>query len=268
MQSFAEGTPPPIAGSLSALLASPVVNDDELSELLTKAESLSGATFFIYDFLREKTLHIGAGIAALSGYTPKETMEGGPALVLRITNPADLPYLMLLQTGYVQEAKSAGFDPRSVRFHDYYWSIASKAGTLVPVLSTGLVLTYSPEHDFHLSAAFHILNDANCDAKAMECKELLRRIKQRHNEIHHHSDKNPTQGLYTTYHVNPIVDSITQRERQVLGMLAQGHSTDVIAVALHIAVNTVESHRKKLLQKFEAKNAAELIKKASKVFWL
>ncbi|MFC0262131.1 response regulator transcription factor [Fontibacter flavus] len=56
-------------------------------------------------------------------------------------------------------------------------------------------------------------------------------------------------------------NKISDREKEIALLLAQGHSTKAISEQLHISFNTVESHRKNLLQKLEAKNTAELIYK-------
>lgn len=58
---------------------------------------------------------------------------------------------------------------------------------------------------------------------------------------------------------------MTVRETEVLKFLAEGFSTKAISEKLNISFNTVETHRKNLLQKFKASNTAELISKASKV---
>jgi DNA-binding CsgD family transcriptional regulator len=268
MYTSAEATQP-IAGSLSAFLDGPDVNRDLiLSELLKKADALPGCTFLVFDFLNRSSVHIGSSIYDLTGYLPEEAGDGGADFIAKVTNPADLPYMMLVQAGYIQQAKSAGFDLCSLRFNDYYWSIVRKDGRLVPMISTGIVLTYTTQNDFRIGVGFHVQNDSEGDAQVMRCKEYLMKIKQRHNEVYRHVSASQDSALYLIQHVSALSETITQRERQVLGMLAQGHSTDAIAATLHIAVNTVESHRKKLLQKFDARNAAELIKKASKIFWL
>jgi DNA-binding CsgD family transcriptional regulator len=263
-----EATTPP-AGSLAAFLSGPVIrNDDALSTLLIQANSLPDTPLIIFDFLRQATVHIADTMFGISGYTAGECCAGGSDFVFQLTNPADIPSLMLLQAGYIQEAKASNFNPCSFRFQDYYWSILHKNGTKVPVVSTGLMLTYTAHYDFHIGVAFHVPSDRDFDGKVLQCKDLLRRIKQRHNQVYRHYSLNGATGPYPIHHVNKAADSITQRERQVLAMVAEGHSTDAIAGSLSIASNTVESHRKKLLQKFEAKNSAELIKKASKIFWL
>ena len=61
---------------------------------------------------------------------------------------------------------------------------------------------------------------------------------------------------------------VTAREREVAVLLSQGYSTRAIGEKLRISFNTVESHRKNLLEKFCARNTAELVSKASKVLWL
>ena len=63
-------------------------------------------------------------------------------------------------------------------------------------------------------------------------------------------------------------EKLTTREEEVLKLLAKGFTSSQLASKLFIEENTVETHRKNILSKFEAKNIAELIKKASKVYWL
>ncbi len=61
------------------------------------------------------------------------------------------------------------------------------------------------------------------------------------------------------------MNPITPKEKEVLQLLAEGLSTKEIAGRLFISFHTVESHRKNLRFKFEAKNSTELIMKAMRV---
>lgn len=54
----------------------------------------------------------------------------------------------------------------------------------------------------------------------------------------------------------------TQRELDVLKLLAAGETTETISRQLDISINTTESHRRHLLEKFNARNVAELVLKA------
>ncbi len=59
------------------------------------------------------------------------------------------------------------------------------------------------------------------------------------------------------------MSNITAREMEILNLLAKGCSTKEIANILQISFHTVESHRKNLRTKFEAKNSSELIMKVA-----
>jgi len=58
---------------------------------------------------------------------------------------------------------------------------------------------------------------------------------------------------------------ITRREKEVLQLVAEGFTNAEIAEKLFISIPTVNTHRKSLLEKFDAKNTAILIGKATKL---
>ncbi|HZW63444.1 MAG TPA: helix-turn-helix transcriptional regulator [Flavobacteriaceae bacterium] len=58
---------------------------------------------------------------------------------------------------------------------------------------------------------------------------------------------------------------LSEREKEVADLLSKGLSSKNIGEQLNISFNTVESHRKNLLQKLKAKNTAELVYKLSQV---
>jgi DNA-binding NarL/FixJ family response regulator len=55
---------------------------------------------------------------------------------------------------------------------------------------------------------------------------------------------------------------ITRREKEILGLIAEGYTNPEIAEKLFISSTTVDSHRKNLLAKLNVKNTASLIKLA------
>lgn len=58
---------------------------------------------------------------------------------------------------------------------------------------------------------------------------------------------------------------ITRREKEVLLLIAEGLTNTAIAEKLFISIPTVNTHRKSLLEKFDVKNTAMLIGKATKL---
>jgi two-component system nitrate/nitrite response regulator NarL len=56
--------------------------------------------------------------------------------------------------------------------------------------------------------------------------------------------------------------TLTPREREVLQLISDGHTSAQIAASLHLSVNTVNWHRTNLMTKVGAHNVAELIRYA------
>ena len=56
---------------------------------------------------------------------------------------------------------------------------------------------------------------------------------------------------------------ITRREKEVLDLIAEGMTNNEIAKQLFIGITTVDTHRKNLLTKFNAKNTASLVRIAA-----
>lgn len=57
-------------------------------------------------------------------------------------------------------------------------------------------------------------------------------------------------------------DILSDREREVLQLLAEGNSTKQVALKLHISVKTVETHRRQIMSKLNIHTVAELTKYA------
>lgn len=58
---------------------------------------------------------------------------------------------------------------------------------------------------------------------------------------------------------------LTRREKEVLELIAEGMINAEIATKLFISVTTVDTHRKNLLAKFDARNTASLIRSAARL---
>jgi len=56
------------------------------------------------------------------------------------------------------------------------------------------------------------------------------------------------------------VARLTDREREVLQLIAEGKTNKEVAHALSVSVNTVETHRKHIMEKLDLHNTAELVR--------
>src|SRR6266849_8373858 len=62
---------------------------------------------------------------------------------------------------------------------------------------------------------------------------------------------------------NPALEGLTEREVQVLRLLAEGLASKEVAAALNLAVETVRSYRKSLMKKLKIHNVAGLVQFAA-----
>lgn len=58
------------------------------------------------------------------------------------------------------------------------------------------------------------------------------------------------------------VETLTDRELEVFGLIGQGVTTGMIASRLHLSVHTIDSHREKIKNKLGVKNSGELTQRA------
>lgn len=59
-----------------------------------------------------------------------------------------------------------------------------------------------------------------------------------------------------------FIPTLTKREKEVLSLIAEEFTTQEISEKLYISMNTVETHRKNLMNKFQVRNSIGLVKKA------
>jgi len=58
------------------------------------------------------------------------------------------------------------------------------------------------------------------------------------------------------------IEQLTPRQRDILRLVALGHTNREIATLLEISVRTVEVHRFNLMRRLEVRNVAQLLRRA------
>jgi DNA-binding NarL/FixJ family response regulator len=59
--------------------------------------------------------------------------------------------------------------------------------------------------------------------------------------------------------VKDSYDLLTDREKEVLQLLAEGRSNKEVATLLEVGLSTIETHRANLMQKLNLHNTAEIV---------
>lgn len=66
---------------------------------------------------------------------------------------------------------------------------------------------------------------------------------------------------FQQYQIEQCYDQLSEKEKEVLAFIIEGNINKQIAERLNISVRTVEVHRSHIMEKMNAKNVAELIRK-------
>lgn len=108
--------------------------------------------------------------------------------------------------------------------------------------------------------------------KSISREELIEAIKEVYNGNEYFSKE--VSGIILKNYLRQIKDpesadtyseqKLTPREMEILKMVAQGYSNQLIADKLFISVRTVESHKNHIMQKLELTTTVDLIKYALK----
>lgn len=69
-----------------------------------------------------------------------------------------------------------------------------------------------------------------------------------------------------SFHSKP--NSLSEREVEIIQLIAKEFTTSDIAIQLNISVNTVENHRKSIFSKLDVKNVAGMIREVAKLGYL
>lgn len=135
-------------------------------------------------------------------------------------------------------------------------------GSEVPIAHTSAFIDYKPgQHDSYLILGNWFDQRSKRGEQAGESRTSIERVLLAIKEMYF-------QLFPERLELCKVRQKITDREREIARLLAAGLSTKAISTRLKISFFTVETHRKKLLEKFGARNTAELINKARDVFSL
>jgi DNA-binding CsgD family transcriptional regulator len=254
--------------TLDSFIRGPLINcDPQLTQLFEDVDCREDVILYIPNIAERKLEYINASCSARLGYSQGDFLRGGPDFIFAITDSSFIPDIIEKQIFYTRTPRIPGFDPKSIFVLEFPVKMFAKEGNAIELHCLAVPLTYTVYGDMQVLAG--IWTDP-VESNVNEGKQILTRIKERHNEIYNHPEiekhRHVLEPVYTTSQRQD--ELITPREKAVLALLSKGFSSKEIASMLSISSHTAESHRKSLLGKFEAKNAAELIKKASKVFWL
>lgn len=240
-------------------------------------DNIKEAAIYLMNLRQSKFLYVSHSIHSLLGYLPETFLEGGAEFLYSIIHPKDFPKARRKHISFIDDIVHERHE--GIHLIHQRYRLRHDEGKWITMENITVVLSYE---DGHPANAIGYLKkarskDATFTENSPGVAELLNRIPPE--GLSELSDNRAMfidslvheEGLPELIEISlehNVEVEISNREKQVLQLIATGLSTKEIADRLYISNTTVLSHRKNLLNKFQAKNTAELINKASKKFWL
>lgn len=219
------------------------------NSVITALKHHTDEAVIISDVIRGNNIFCSDSIRELIGWEPDDFLSGGYPFVVSLTHPDDVAQLaQTYHDGMIKRAGESRFDNEPII---YVYRKRHRDGSWRWIRSQSFVLKRNEQGSVTNTVSF--LRDITIEKiHGVSLEEEIRK-----NII--------PQGLKTLWTVeggHAQSELLTTREKQILKMVREGKSTKGIAETLGLTVASVNSFRKKIMEKLEAKNTAELIRRS------
>ncbi|MFA0964174.1 LuxR C-terminal-related transcriptional regulator [Roseivirga sp. BDSF3-8] len=234
------------------------------------------ASYFLIDLSVGRMVHASRPLLQITGHSLDNLKEEGSEFFLSQIHPEDKPIVMQTFKEQIQDFRDfqQKVEP-SIRKYTLKLQTSRREYGHFEVYTTifdldinpatvmvGMVKDVTEVHhksEYLLSVLSTYLDEREMSTtrqKLTEIKKSSEEIRLREVNEHFHRYK----------WLKNRLEQLSDREMQVLQLIAEGLSSKELAERLNISSHTATSHRKNLMSKFKVRNTAELIKEASKVF--
>ncbi len=227
--------------------------DLEIHQKLLKFFQVGNFYYYVFNVNTSELDLVSDHVETVLGYHPSEM---NIQLLFTKIHPEDQPYVINFENAIVHFLKELPFDKVFEYKISYDFRMEKKDGTYVRILHQSL--TIQQYADGGIEKALGLDTDISHLKKTG--KPTLSFIGLEGNPSY--IDVNPSEKLVE------IQEYLSTREKEILQLIIKGESNKMIAATLKIAEQTVETHRKNMIQRNNLKNTPELVAKAIMEGWL
>lgn len=223
-------------------------------EMLERLNVIESSSISIFDLYRRDHIFVSRGFENQLGWNLDEIEKQGIEYIDSRVHPDDLIYL--LESGIYYLELAFFKVPRS-QWKNYKvvsdYRLKNAGGEYVRVIEQHLCLEIDKHGNVWLDLSIMDLNPDQ-DMNAPFRSRLI----------------NFKTGDYYEFKPEKLIDTpqLSIREKEVLKLIADGMISKQIADKLFISINTVNTHRQKIIEKLNVTNTAEAIRYASELGWL
>lgn len=253
------------------------LNDYFPQKLLDRLDSFCNTIFFVADYQEGHCYYMSKGMSHLLGHPPEIFLERGVSFFMSLVHPEDIYRVLQEKVAYFAHISSPDFDLSKAHVWETHYRMLHSNGTFTCIRFSAYNLEHLPNGAVRYF--FGVMRDITPSKIGEEYlwRELQRRessekklseIKKEYERMCRQevASQTPFEPMEIGFKTNPY-HKLTIREKEVLKLISKGMITKEIADKMNISYHTAETYRKHLIEKFEVKNTAELIKEASKSYW-
>ncbi len=245
----------------------------EIEDALTFFDTIPNSFSAVCSFETNQFIFISPQVEKLLAYPLSNFLDQGYQFLFQLIPDVVVAKLMAWQSEFAKMISDPDFDYTSLILIEFSGELRHADKSFLETYQKGIILEFEPGGDTRTFFSLWIQNSNNGSLKLPISKVVLqRKLKEFHQLLLGPS----TNGKKSVGRSNLIKikaphfqePKLTKKEKELLLLLSQGLELKAIAKKMKVSYFTSESHRKHLFEKFGVRNVAELIQKASKVYWL
>jgi|GEM_PF-848209 len=226
------------------------------------AETPSCAPYLVACFERENLLFLSSQFEIITGYSCQKLKSEGLRFWFSVIHPEDRPAVVNRITMAQYELAQNAAPPAEPLLLEYRIQRGDRRWMWIRELKC--IASFRDGRKEHILGCFQDIDQEKQRQTAIlqevlrteSCNGLLKVA------VSYQNEPCETGNDHRMARASP---RITRREREVLKLVANGQSTKQIAGSLFISENTVETHRRRLLEKFGVSNSTALASEAHRL---
>ncbi len=198
----------------------------------------------IIDVQLQLTVFVSDSIGPMLGWRPQEYLEGGWPLEFANFHPDDMNHIALVYyREIVRRNQNKALDEQPIQWE---FRRRHRSGTWRRIRSESYIL----ERDDRGNIKYLISFEKEVNDEKSEASEAVRIVEALLNAAPSHA--------ISASSVSNL--SLSPREKELVGLLKRGLSAKEMALRMGLTLYTINSYKKKLLAKLNARNSAELVR--------
>lgn len=226
-----------------------LVDEALLQDLVAGSPVMEGGPsfFWLLNYFKREPVFVSSTVREVLGHHNAFLHNGGMANLLRLIPAEDRRLLQKVYADIYSFYQRVPLEEKGLYRYDFNYRLQRADYRLIPVLQQTLFLQTSPA-GFPLIELSVITDFSIYKSNAVVQLQIFKR----------------QGGAYTSVAFNQYdesLDKLTEREKEVLSLIAQGLTDKEIADEMEISLHTVKTHRKNILSKTSSRNTAEAVNK-------